>query len=225
MKARIAVTLSLLLAAGGCGPRAGDYFPLDPGRSWDYRVTVAIRGETREQRLLLGSVAPTTVDGTVYHPRRRLDGRLEFHERAADGVLSVDPVSGRKALVLPPTPQSGAKWQGSTHIFFLEVTGVFTPTFEARVQQSIPVEFVVEAENDTVTVGAGTFENCLRVRSAGSLFAGSTLKDFMGIRFIKVEQTDWYAPGVGLIKRVRNEYTTPADWNNEYVQELVGFEG
>jgi len=93
------------------------------------------------------------------------------------------------------------------------------------VQQNIPLEFTVEAEDDTVTVGAGTFEHCLRVKATGSLFAGSTLQDFMGIRFIQVEQTDWYAPGVGLIRRVRNESTTPAEWNNTYTQELLGFEG
>ena len=213
----------LLTGSSGCTQGSGDYFPLDAGRSWDYRVTRTIRGEVREQRLLLGSVAPTTVEGVVYYPRRLLDGRLEFHERAPEGVLAVDPVSGKKSLVLPQAPEAGRTWQGGTHIHFLEVTGVFAPTFQERVQKTIPLEFRVEAGDETVTVGAGTFENCLRVRATGSLFAGSTLKDFMGIRFISVEQTDWYAPGVGLVRRVRNEYTTPADWNNQYVQELLAF--
>jgi hypothetical protein len=222
MMLRLAFAL-LALAAGACTRSSGDYFPLDPGLSWDYRVTRAIRGEAREQRLLLGTVAPTTVDGTVYYPRRMLDGRLEFHERSQEGLLAVDPKSGRKTLVLPRELGAGAKWQGGTHIYFLEVTGVFAPTFQERAQQTIPLEFIVETDSDVVTVGAGTFENCLRIKASGSLFAGSTLKEFMGIRFIKVEQTDWYAPGVGLIRRVRNEYTTPAEWNNEYVQELLGF--
>jgi hypothetical protein len=220
---RIAVALGIVLASAGCTRHSSDYFPLDAGRNWDYRVTVAIKGQKREQRLLLGSVPSKTVDGTVYYPRRLLDGKMEYHERSADGVLAVEPVSGRKSLVLPPVPRAGTKWQGGTHIFFLEVTGVFAPTFEERVQQTIPLEFTVEADDDTVTVGAGTFQHCLRVRATGSLFAGSTLRDFMGIRFIQVEQTDWYAPGVGLIRRVRNESTTPADWNNEYVQELLAF--
>ena len=34
--------------------------------------------------------------------------------------------------------------------------------------------------------------------------------EFLGIRFIQVEQTEWYAPGVGLVKRVRTESTTPS---------------
>jgi len=224
VSSRAAVAM-LLLALAGCGRPGNDYFPLDPGLNWDYRVTVAIKGEAQVQRLLLGSLPPKTVDGVAYYPRRLLDGQMEYHERTAEGVVTVDPVSGKKDLVLPPGPKTGAKWQGGTHIFFLEVTGVFAPTFEERVQTTIPLEFTVEADDDTVTVGAGTFEHCLRVKATGSIFAGSTLRDFMGIRFIQVEQTDWYAPGVGLIRRVRNESTTPAEWSNQYTQELLGFRG
>ena len=113
---RIAVALGIVLASAGCTRHSSDYFPLDAGRNWDYRVTVAIKGQKREQRLLLGSVPSKTVDGAVYYPRRLLDGKMEYHERSADGVLAVEPVSGRKSLVLPPGPRAGTKWQGGTHI-------------------------------------------------------------------------------------------------------------
>lgn len=218
-----AALLLPLLAFAGCGGGVPDYFPLDPGQSWDYRISFKIKGEVREHRLLLGSLPAKTVEGKVYYPRRRLDGNVEYHERTDDGVLRVDPVSGRRERVLPTGPAPGGAWHGNTHIYFLEVTGVFTPTFEKRVQESIPFDYVIESAEDTVTVAAGTFERCLRVKSSGSMFAGGTLRDFMGIRFIKVEQTEWYAPGVGLVKRVRNEFTTPAEWSNEYVMELVGY--
>ena len=77
--------------------------------------------------------------------------------------------------------------------------------------------------DDTVSVAAGTFRHCLRVRSRGSLFAGKTLQQFMGINDIDIDQTEWYAPGVGLVKTVRREFTTPGEFKNTYTQELVSY--
>ena len=83
-------TLALVLAlATGCPGRPPDYFPLEAGRNWDYRVSVSIKGQQQVQRLLLGSVATKTVDGTVYYPRRMLVGKLDYHARTADGVVFV----------------------------------------------------------------------------------------------------------------------------------------
>ena len=216
-----AALLILLPVLAGCGPAPSGYFPLEEGRLWDYRITRTIRGETQEQRLILASLPPADLEGNRYYPRRRLDGRTELFQSTPEGILHVEPASGVRTRVLPGEQQAGSKWAQSTHIYFLEVTGAFSETFRERGQQAIPLESVVESDNDTVEVGAGTFTNCLRVRSTGSVFAGGTLKEFMGISFIKVDQTEWYAPGIGLVKRVRKEHTTPAKWSNEYVEELL----
>jgi hypothetical protein len=217
---RLAAAGLLLLLAACLPASTPDYFPLDAGRLWDYRITRTIKGETQVQRLMLASLPPADVDGERYYGRRRLDGLIELFQVTPEGVMRID-AAGRPVRVLPAEHGPGSRWEQPTQILFLEVTGAFSETFQERGRQSIPLEFVVETDKDTVEVAAGTFTNCLRVKSSGSIFAGRTLKEFMGISFIKVDQTEWYAPGVGLVKRVRKEHTTPAKWNNEYTEELV----
>lgn len=216
---RIAASL-ILLCAGACSHEDPDYFPLGGERTWKYQVQRTIRGEKRSQKFIVASLPSVTLDGTTYFPLRRLDGRMELYEKSAGGIFRVDEVLQSRAHVLPESFEPGVQWRIDSRILFLEVTGVFSPTFQERITSTIPLEFAVEAVDDSVEVAAGRFTQCLRVKGSGSMFAGSTLESFMGIRFIKVEQTEWYAPGVGLLKRVRNEYTMPAEWSNEYIEEL-----
>lgn len=211
---------ALLLSGAGCGEQVPDYFPLDTQRSWEYRISRTIKGETQQQKLIIANLPAAALDGAVYYPRRRLDDRIELYERTERGIFRVDPAARSRSHVLPPAANTGAQWRDSTKILFLEMTGVFSPTFGKRIQDAIELDYVIESLDETVDVAAGRFARCMRVRATGSLFAGNTLQTFLGIRFLKVEQTDWYAPGVGLVKRVRNEYTTPAEFSNQYVEEL-----
>jgi hypothetical protein len=217
-----AAVLAAALTAGGCGNGGdGGYFPLDGGRTWDYEVRRSIKGEQHHQRLVLTSLPAADIDGTLYYPQKRLDDRIDLFTRSANGIARTG-FGGTAALpVLPAEPKAGATWQAPGQILFLEVTGAFHATFQERKKQTIDLDFVIESVDDTVDVSAGRFEHCLRVKASGSMFAGATLQEFLGIRFIQVEQTEWYAPGVGLVKRVRKESTTPAEWNNDFEQELV----
>ena len=42
-----------------------------------------------------------------------------------------------------------------------------------------------------------------------------------GITSINIEQTEWYAPDIGLVKMTRKEYTIPEKIKAEMVQELL----
>ena len=58
---------------------------------------------------------------------------------------------------------------------------------------------------DIVNVPAGQFDNCMKV-----VMTGSSYKDagnYVGLTLVSVEQTNWYAPGVGLVKMERLEKT------------------
>jgi hypothetical protein len=216
----IALGAALLFVAACASSASPSYFPLEAGKVWDYRITRIVKGETQTQRLMLASLSPVEIDGERYYRRRRLDDRIELFRDTPEGLVRIDP-AGRATRVLPAEQAPGTRWEEPTRVFFLEVTGAFAETFRERARQSIPLEFVVESDSDTVKVAAGTYTNCLRVKSTGSTFAGRALKEYMGISFIKVDQTEWYAPGVGLVKRVRKEHTTPAKWSNEYIEELL----
>ena len=67
-------------------------------------------------------------------------------------------------------------------------------------------------------VPAGRFDNCVRVEAAGTMPVEERTR---GIKQITIEQTEWYAPDVGLVKMTRKEYTTPDKIKAEMTQELI----
>jgi hypothetical protein len=221
-RSRTAAALAAVLLAGSCRVPDTDYFPVGGGRSWDYEIRRVIKGEEHRQRLLLASLPTVVIDGNEYFPQARLDDRLDLFTRANGAIVRVN--YGERPLPLPVLPaelKPGVKWQAPGRILFLDVTGAFQATFHERRKQSIDLEYEIESMDDTAEVAAGRFDHCMRIRSHGSMYAGATLKEFLGINFIQIDQTEWYAPGVGLVKRVRKESTTPADWNNDFEQQLV----
>lgn len=223
---QIALTFvaALMLTPAVSAAAEADYFPLGESHTWKYRVTRLIKGEEHQQKIFLASLPARTLGEDTFYPVRRLDDGIVIYQKTGEGIFRLDRNSSRRARILPAAITQDAKWAEDSSIHFLEVTGTFSPTFEERVQATMKLDHVVEATDDTVETAAGRFEHCLRVKATGSMFAGITLETFMGIRFIKVERTDWYAPGVGLVKRKRSEFTTPAEWNNEYLEELEYFE-
>ena len=62
----------------------------------------------------------------------------------------------------------------------------------------------IETLTDVVSVPAGTFENCIRIRSYGKTTA-SPEGPFRAIPHVEVEGVDWYAPNIGWIKGILTE--------------------
>jgi hypothetical protein len=67
---------------------------------------------------------------------------------------------------------------------------------------------IVETVEETVTVPAGTFSNCVRTKTLGK----TTTKDVENFAIIRgtavevsLEQQAWFCPSVGLVKTVRKE--------------------
>ncbi|MEA3458526.1 MAG: hypothetical protein U9R21_07610, partial [Candidatus Thermoplasmatota archaeon] len=63
---------------------------------------------------------------------------------------------------------------------------------------SVTTTVTIEKIDDVVTIPAGTFENCLRVKSH------SNVQNTEGV-IIKKEHYAWYAPGLGFIKSIYKE--------------------
>ena len=67
----------------------------------------------------------------------------------------------------------------------------------------VPMLYRIEDLNATVTVPAGTFENCIKVYGEGSFNA--YLDSVNGQMEIPMSVEEWYAEGVGLVKQIRYE--------------------
>lgn len=219
----LAMAVLPLLAACGRGTDSG-YFPLQEGRAWEYAVEYKVRGEMRRQKLIYRNAGHVETDGKTYYARIGLNGHRDFYRKTKAGIDHVDPVSGKRYRILAYPLKQGQEWQSDSKIKVLEVTGAFTPTFKARIVKPVTLTYHLEDTGATVTVPAGTFSQCLQIHAKGYLFAGRTLQDMMGIDTINIEQTEWYAPGVGLVKTEREEYTEPNEFRNRYTRELLTYE-
>lgn len=203
-----AATLTLILAGCGSGG-GGDYFPLDAGRWWQYRVETIVLDEAKVQKEIVRNVGRGTHDGREVWVRERAGGTLNYFARDGAGVFRIEPpgqdgsTPAGVAVVLPEPLTAGASWTVESRLAVIE-SRTYDPA-DRLVVRRIPVTLVqrVESLDATVEVPAGRFEGCLHVRATGT--AGARVDRGQGTASIDVVSDDWYAPGVGLVKSSRRE--------------------
>lgn len=215
------IAVAAVLALAACGDGTPDYFPLESGAGWVYRQTVVIENHGNSGgRKTLNLVAaatdlPQRRDGDAnVVPRIFADGRTLYFEKAADGVVlvgargafdnAIEAISPRYVIKKPIS--EGTSWQESLESQILQRSylGIFgTISKPIRVQGEM--EFKIESLDDTVHVPAGTFHHCIRVHGAGQ--APLEWGQPFGTLQVAVTTTEWFAPSVGLVKRVREEST------------------
>jgi hypothetical protein len=187
---------------------ASDYYPLAQGLTWQYEVRVTEFGETRDpQEVAITNLAPQTLNGEQVSPRLvqsvpRITFFVANHE---DGIclLAAQPSNRREPEVLD-TPD----------YFIKEPLEVGTTWMYKDVTMTI------EAINESVTVPAGTFEGCLRIKRTGTMEG-----KFMGPWNTSVEMDgfEWYAPAAGLIKSEGNRHYPKMDYDETVTWNLKSF--
>ncbi len=192
-----------------CHSASPSYYPLTEGMTWEYQVTVRQRspeGATQPPKVdtaVVTNLAPQTLMGVSVQPQRTdMAGLLRtmFLIEDATGVrifalqamdATKPEVQDETAYVLKYPVQAGAAWADSATTMLMKET------------VSLPQTSRIESANETVTVLAGTFANCVRVTSSGS--TAKRFNDLVGGAQVQVEADAWYAPGVGLIKAMQRE--------------------
>lgn len=218
--------LSTALVAGALGAAevpVAEYLPLVEGRGWRYEID-KVRTFTLGDQAIVHEIDGTSVErvvdrsrdveyaAPVYVLRQEVDelnlstgqtvtGTIESHlssepgqvllhaQRvggAAAGDDELDRLPAPVAVLKLPLPAEGAPYPSR-----LESRGM---TIDAR-----PYEQGVE----TVETSAGTFADCLRVTSRGPVSGALPGNPPTPILDGSVEETSWYAKGVGLVKQVQ----------------------
>jgi len=185
-----------------------DYFPLHPGTLWVYEVRDAEGHVALERVLVRGAYRLKThaTDATIVEESGGMTGEFDldvswhpvvYYRRGLflykfSGVNFVDEELEEVSLgegeekVLPDDPAEQREWQSDFEIFR-----------NGADEYSARMTSTAQASREAVRVRAGTFRGCLRVDSESWLASeeprGASRR--LGYRY-----TDWYAPGVGLVK-------------------------
>ncbi len=211
------------------GHDAHSYFPLSSGWSWYYRLDV--NSDDGRHVVLKDAVInldPVMVQAGPAVPRQTATGNLYFYAQSDDGVQRLAyELKGETGLIEPPVQwlfklpvDSDQTWQIQTQPFLL--IGRTPPLIGMRPEEDVTLTMRAVSTKERVRTPAGFYENCLRIHGTGSfLFVGDSRVPPI---HVGVEQTDWYAPGVGLVKSVRRESSDSLSFGSVTVSRtLEGF--
>ena len=215
LKQLCVATLALGLAS--CSWLGGDeYFPLEEGKSWNYTLDfVSPDGKKKKQLEIrtegeasfksvedeVEGMIRRTSDGTDYFIQERSDGYYRVGKRV---IVETKPQADKEARLVLPKGRNlrvGYTWTLETSPYVMH----WMPPFIEANASIKPFDLVYEiaALDETVETPAGVFEKCVRVDGTGKMvfYADASA----GYQEILINHTEWYAPGVGLVKLERDE--------------------
>jgi len=204
----------MIVATTACSPSGDRYFPLDEGRYWRYDMIYETMDGRFRGTYALEMLATEEKEGRKRYIARTIDGELIYYTVDDKGVKRIGSektvdrnttYSGEERYVFHYPLVEGTEWESVTVSRALIKTGPPQKT-EFHIRARVPVSVSIESMNDIVRVPAGTFRNCIRVVLSGDSFVNAG--NYVGRTIVNVKETNWYAPGVGLVKSVRHETTT-----------------
>lgn len=194
--------------------RASDYFPLDKGVKWVYRVeTQLTESKPKVSSLSIENLGEQSFQGLEYKVRRTSAGtdylflqqESGIYRHAKRSLVESKPVkdfSPRLVLPLPLPKKPGKSWSVLTQSYTLHrVIPNYEPPYENVAH--FYMTYSLLRLDEEVTVPAGHFKHCLLVEGQAQVdqFAGAN----EGTGKIEITTREWYAPGVGLVKLERLE--------------------
>ncbi len=187
-------------------------FPLQAGHRWTYDVRIEWENQVIEHDTrLITTEGRTTIDDVPAWRRRSADGVEWFLRQDDTGTYRVatktdldeEPTKdAQRRYVLRLPLVAGTQWQHPTTAYMLRRRQEFPPEIR-HTHPAIPMNYQIEAVQEAVETRVGRFEGCVRVRgrSVLKLFADPVV----GWRDMPLTTTEWYCPGPGLVRVVREE--------------------
>lgn len=181
----------------------GEYSPFHEGFTQAYGLYLKQGSETKEMRGELVVGPKTNINGIeVYLTTNTL--RNANGESVAVKYFSLENDQGVKSIARQgphdrnPMVNEHEVWE-LKYPLAAETTWTSTEqVFSLKEKLFVPFTCVIETMDDVVTVPAGTFERCMRVRK---YFNGTAnLGAYGGNPNVTVERLSWYAPNIGEIK-------------------------
>jgi len=156
---------------------AQDFFPLSQGWEWVYSVTAydPAGKEVSKERLTIKNLASVELEGKKVYPQ-------EYRRKSVNTFYYAQESKGIAAIAV----KQGA--EGKPNNFEHPLYMFITPLAKGTEVTSGELKLVIDDLKDTVTVPAGTFNNCVKITTINT-------KN-------NEEITAWFAEGVGRLKSV-----------------------
>ena len=214
-----ACALALLGVVAGCSRRDSEksFFPLDQGRTWTYRITKNIDEATEPDidHLSFAMKGPKQFESGPAQ-RRHSDNGVDYFLRSDE--QGIYRVGSRNTLDENPTPDHpprfvlkkpfvvGTQWQAATVPYLLQRRNE-VPKEVRYTSKPIMMVYTIESLDQKVETPAGQFEGCIKVMGEAKikLYVDAQLS----WRDIPLFTSEWYCPGVGLV-RVERVETSPS---------------
>lgn len=216
---RVACAVALLGVLVGCSrsDSGKSFFPLDEGRAWTYRVTKNIDEavEPDIDYLSFTMKGPQKLESGLAE-RRHSDSGVDYFLRSDEqgiyrvgsrNTLDENPKSDNPPrFVLKKPFVVGNQWQAATVPYLLQRRNE-VPREIRYTTKPIMMLYAIAALDQKVETPAGQFEGCIKVMGEAKikLYVDAQLS----WRDIPLFTTEWYCPGVGLV-RVERVETTPS---------------
>ncbi|MGR8950105.1 MAG: TapB family protein [Gammaproteobacteria bacterium] len=207
------LSLSLVLTVlTACASSNDNFYPLESGIWRYYETTTKILDDIKQQRIIAGIADRAKSDQGEIYILRQAPNKDAYLRVAEDGIyrvatrerhLLVETWEEIPTKILPIEPRIGDSWTVTSELALIE-SRTFARQDKLR-NRTIPLELTVQVVSltESVTVPAGTFEQCVLLESHGAVNVktdrGNANAD------VSVVRRDWYAPGVGLVKSERVE--------------------
>ncbi len=213
---RVATTLLSLLPAllAACSEpptqREESYFPLQPGMRWTYRVTTEVAGRQESRQFSEINASSESLDGIPHAVRLTGDG-TRYYLRQVDGgiyrhakrtLVELEPrLDEDPRWVLKRPYQVGTGWNSLTYPYVLRRISPYEESLSRG--SALKMAYQITQLDALAEVPAGRFEHCLLVEGEAQLTLYADGRE--GYKEILINTREWYAPGVGLVKLVREE--------------------
>lgn len=203
----------------GCSPTAGEksFFPLNEGRTWTYRITKNIdeAAEPDIDHISFAMKGPQKLESGIAE-RRHSDNGVDYFLRSDEqgiyrvgsrNTLDENPKSDNPPrFVLKKPFVIGTQWQATTVPYLLQRRNE-VPKEVRYTSKPIMMVYAIVALDQRVETPAGQFEGCIKV------IGEAKIKLYVDAQFswrdIPLFTSEWYCPGVGLVRVERIE-TSPS---------------
>lgn len=218
--------LMLLTLLCSCAETPDGFFPSEKGVRWQYVASMQTMNGLERQKYIFTNIGSDSFDEEGAFLQKTYSGSKYIYKEDDTGIqqlgyIRVDDenntVIPMKNYLLKHPLEPGKEWAGRLPTITLKVGG----PRGVVISEDVNVKSKIASVNDRVLVEAGTFKNCVRVESLGEAFIPEGKYSYVKATTVKLKDTRWYAPGVGLVMVKRVESTTARLVNyGEFEMEL-----